>query len=1023
MPKDIKFNIKLAIDGKDIVLKAKADIKDMSDQLVKAKQNTDGVSASFMKWSQGVMAAQSINGLITSLNSTLKELSGDSLSFGKAMREANTMAGKGAEDFGALKDQVSELAKTIPMTRDELAKGLYMVISNGVPEDNWISFLEQSAKASVGGLADLSQVVTVTSTLIKNYGLRWEDAIAIQDKIQLTAKNGVTSFEQLAAALPRVAGNAAQLGVSIEDLLASFATLTGVSGNTAEVSTQIAAIFTALVKPSSEAVKMAQQMGIEFNAAAIKSAGSFGNFISKLDQDVKKFAAANGMLEQEIYSKLFGSAESLRALIPLTGELSEKFAANANNMADSSGTIESAFSEMSQTGSAAIQILKNMLAPIYDVSASVVSIVSPGLEFVSTLGIIAISGSHLASSLGMLSAKVGLTRIVVLSCSTATKIASTSFLRLRDVAIAVSLQMRGAAVGTTMLTTALKGALPVVGGALAIGSLVAILVELCSTTGEASEELDKFKDIEDEGRRKSAEVQVELDNETKKLKALIVAKKDTATAVSELNTKYGDIFGKHKTAAEWYDTLTKKSKAYAMQLGYEAQMKLLATQIAEKQIALEENNQKRAELWRQGKAQKTVKSGGQVSMDGSVHGGVAKTVDTDAYTNLKNTGRGLVADINTLNGKLKIAETRAHDLAKQVGTAVGGTTKPTASTPKPEPAKGKSTTENEIERLKKLKAAAGEAWKSYEALVEGFKDGGEVQAQSKVPEPPKTPKNLAEYDEAIRFYSERQQMEDADQIMATQEKIDELLKGRNVLQLSIDLPDMMKEAAGIDSLRGEDYMIKIGEIGADALIEKLSEINDLLADSENPVGNKQRQSLKMLQKQYGKYINDLDEANKKKKNLEQTGKAAESINQMGSALAGLGDALELPVLNIAGTLAQAIATMVQGYATATTQAASMGPWAWIAFAATGLAQLTAMITSVKQATAFANGGIVSGPTYALVGEYAGASNNPEVIAPLDKLRTMLQPSDQAKTIRVVGKIKGRDIVLAQEKEYTHKSRS
>lgn len=1023
MPKDIKFNIKLAIDGKDIVLKAKADIKDMSDQLVKAKQNTDGVSASFMKWSQGVMAAQSINGLITSLNSTLKELSGDSLSFGKAMREANTMAGKGAEDFGALKDQVSELAKTIPMTRDELAKGLYMVISNGVPEDNWISFLEQSAKASVGGLADLSQVVTVTSTLIKNYGLRWEDAIAIQDKIQLTAKNGVTSFEQLAAALPRVAGNAAQLGVSIEDLLASFATLTGVSGNTAEVSTQIAAIFTALVKPSSEAVKMAQQMGIEFNAAAIKSAGSFGNFISKLDQDVKKFAAANGMLEQEIYSKLFGSAESLRALIPLTGELSEKFAANADNMADSSGTIESAFSEMSQTGSAAIQILKNMLAPIYDVSASVVSIVSPGLEFVSTLGIIAISGSHLASSLGMLSAKVGLTRIVVLSCSTATKIASTSFLRLRDVAIAVSLQMRGAAVGTTMLTTALKGALPVVGGALAIGSLVAILVELCSTTGEASEELNKFKDIEDEGRRKSAEVQVELDNETKKLKALIVAKKDTAQAVSDLNTKYGDIFGKHKTAAEWYDTLTKKSKAYAMQLGYEAQMKLLATQIAEKQIALEENNQKRAELWRQGKAQKTVKSGGQVSMDGSVHGGVAKTVDTDAYTNLKNTGRGLVADINTLNGKLKIAETRAHDLAKQVGTAVGGTTNPTTNVTNPDPVKGKSTTKDETERLKKLKAAAGEAWKSYEALVEGFKDGGEVQAQSKTPEPPKTPKNLAEYDEAIRFYSERQQMEDADQIMAIQEKIDELLKGRNVLQLSMDLPDMMKEAAGIDSLKGEDYMIKIGEIGADALIEKLSEINDLLADSENPVGNKQRQSLKMLQKQYGKYIGDLDEANKKKKGLEQTGKAAESINQMGSALAGLGDALELPVLNIAGTLAQAIATMVQGYATATTQAASMGPWAWIAFAATGLAQLTAMITSVKQATAFANGGIVSGPTYALVGEYAGASNNPEVIAPLDKLRTMLQPADQVRTVRVVGKIKGRDIVLAQEKEYTHKSRS
>ena len=38
---------------------------------------------------------------------------------------------------------------------------------------------------------------------------------------------------------------------------------------------------------------------------------------------------------------------------------------------------------------------------------------------------------------------------------------------------------------------------------------------------------------------------------------------------------------------------------------------------------------------------------------------------------------------------------------------------------------------------------------------------------------------------------------------------------------------------------------------------------------------------------------------------------------------------------------------------------------------------------------FANGGIVSGPTSALVGEYTGARTNPEVIAPLSKLQNML----------------------------------
>jgi hypothetical protein len=44
---------------------------------------------------------------------------------------------------------------------------------------------------------------------------------------------------------------------------------------------------------------------------------------------------------------------------------------------------------------------------------------------------------------------------------------------------------------------------------------------------------------------------------------------------------------------------------------------------------------------------------------------------------------------------------------------------------------------------------------------------------------------------------------------------------------------------------------------------------------------------------------------------------------------------------------------------------------------------------IEKGPRFANGGIVSGPTLGLVGEYPGASTNPEVIAPLDKLQSML----------------------------------
>jgi hypothetical protein len=64
-----------------------------------------------------------------------------------------------------------------------------------------------------------------------------------------------------------------------------------------------------------------------------------------------------------------------------------------------------------------------------------------------------------------------------------------------------------------------------------------------------------------------------------------------------------------------------------------------------------------------------------------------------------------------------------------------------------------------------------------------------------------------------------------------------------------------------------------------------------------------------------------------------------------------------------------------------------GDAAGIAAVAAGTA-LKSKINNNK-ATAFANGGIVSGPTMGLVGEYPGAQSNPEVIAPLDKLKEMI----------------------------------
>lgn len=60
---------------------------------------------------------------------------------------------------------------------------------------------------------------------------------------------------------------------------------------------------------------------------------------------------------------------------------------------------------------------------------------------------------------------------------------------------------------------------------------------------------------------------------------------------------------------------------------------------------------------------------------------------------------------------------------------------------------------------------------------------------------------------------------------------------------------------------------------------------------------------------------------------------------------------------------------------------------------------------------FANGGIVSGPTVGLMGEYAGARSNPEVIAPLNKLKGML-PAGENSVIIPDLKLRGEDIFVS-----------
>lgn len=208
-----------------------------------------------------------------------------------------------------------------------------------------------------------------------------------------------------------------------------------------------------------------------------------------------------------------------------------------------------------------------------------------------------------------------------------------------------------------------------------------------------------------------------------------------------------------------------------------------------------------------------------------------------------------------------------------------------------------------------------------------------------------------EFDDAVTVEAKVEASAKADDIQA---RIDEATRGQLTIGADVE-PSYIAKGSAADLRQSyqnaqaratriqQDY--EIGLIGKDKALAEIAEINLAL----EKLGDNGMKPIEI-----GVMGEDADKAG------ESLQEATAAIGSMGQALSGLGGAIEMPELNIAGTVAQAVATMALGYAKATSTAGKASPWEWVAFAATGLAQLTAMIASVRQATAFATGGIVGG---------------------------------------------------------------
>ena len=339
-----------------------------------------------------------------------------------------------------------------------------------------------------------------------------------------------------------------------------------------------------------------------------------------------------------------------------------------------------------------------------------------------------------------------------------------------------------------------------------------------------------------------------------------------------------------------------------------------------------------------------------------------------------------------------------------------------------------------------------------------------------------TVKELTAAIEKLNAASEKQS---ASELYGTQQTIAAYQRKLELMKDGADWQAKIREAKEIGQLGEREMKIRIRGIGIEELQSRIEAIQKRLADTTSPVSPEQRRDLielantyKSLQK---KAVSAIGMVRSAWGGVSSIGNTVESLSNTlrGNASAWqklsavLNAVLQIEenfkalneVMRIFGLVsaanktikeqettativnAQAVQTEAQSTVAAaaakttankteaTTNVAAAAaktfsahaaiPWVGIAAAAALTAVMVATMASLPK---FAEGGIAYGPTLGLFGEYAGASHNPEVVAPLDRLRSLIAPQESGGgSVRF--RIEGRDLVGILQKVHRHNGRN
>lgn len=251
-------------------------------------------------------------------------------------------------------DAVKRISNETGKDLSDISDGMYQAVSSlGDGGKKTMDIFEVMAKSAKAGGAETAESVELISAGMKGYNsVNEQTAQKISDLAFQTQKLGVTTFPEMAKSMQPLFPLSSSLNISYEELFGSMATLTGVTGNTSEVSTQLKAVFSNLLKPTEAMSDLMEEYGYANGAAMIESEGLSG--VLMILQD-----ATGGQADQ--LAQLFSSTEALTAMTALTGTQFDTFNDKLGKMSEAAGATDSALEKVSSTAGDQVRTSLNEL--------------------------------------------------------------------------------------------------------------------------------------------------------------------------------------------------------------------------------------------------------------------------------------------------------------------------------------------------------------------------------------------------------------------------------------------------------------------------------------------------------------------------------------------------------------------------------------------------------------------------------------------------------------------------------------